>query len=158
MLWAALHLPQRSLDAALRRQADPHAPLLLATGPAQRRLVALANDAAAAAGVHPDQALAAAQALCPQVVVESLDEDEATRLLGLVAAWAYRYSDQVCSDGEDTVWLEVGGNMALFRPWPAFERKLRDDLRELGLRQALAMAPTLLDTQARPQHRDGLAV
>src|SRR5688572_4397517 len=158
MLWAALHLPQRSLDAALRRQADPHAPLLLATGPAQRRLVALANDAAAAAGVHPDQALAAAQALCPQVVVQSLDEDEATRLLGLVAAWAYRYSGQVCSDGEDTVWLEIGGSLKLFGPWPAFERRLRDDLQGLGLRHSLAVAPTPLGAQALARHQDGLAV
>src|SRR5918993_3626763 len=148
MLWAALHLPQRSLDAAIRRQADPTAPLLLAEGPAQRRLVALANDAATAVGVRPGQALAAAQALCPQVVVQTLDEEEATRLLGLVAAWAYRYSGQVCSDGEDTVWLEVGASMGLFGPWPAFERKLRDDLHGLGLRHALAVAPTLLGAQA----------
>ncbi len=158
MLWAALHLPQRSLDAALRRQADPHAPLLLATGPAQRRVVALANAGAGAAGVHPGQALAAAQALCPRVAVLPLDEDEATRLLGLVAAWAYRYSGQVCSDGRDTVWLEIGGSLALFGPWPAFERALRDDLRGLGLRHALAVAPTLLGAQALARHQDGLAV
>src|SRR5690606_7570529 len=91
LLWAALHLPQRSLDAAVRRQADPRAPLVLATGPAQRRVVALANAGARAAGVQPGQPLAAAQALCPQAVVLPLDEDEATRLLGLVAAWAYRW-------------------------------------------------------------------
>lgn len=158
MLWAALHLPQRSLDAAIRRVVDPHAPLVLVEGPVQRRTVALANAAALAAGLYVGQPLAAAQALCPRIAVQTLDEDEATRLLGLVAAWAYRYSGQVCSDGVDTVWLEVGASMALFGPWPAFERRLRDDLRELGLRHSLAMAPTLLGAQALARCRDGLAV
>ena len=158
MLWAALHLPQRSLDAAIRRQADPTAPLGLVEGPAQRRVVALANDAARDAGVRPGQPLAAAQALCPHLAVQTLDEEEATRLLGLVAAWAYRWSGQVCSDGADTVWLEIGASLGLFGPWPVFERRLRDDLRGLGLRHTLAVAPTPLGAQALAKHRDGIAV
>jgi protein ImuB len=158
MLWAALHLPQRSLDAALRRQDDPQRPLALIAGPPQRRRLVLVNPAAAAGGLQPGQALAAAQALCPGLVVLPWDAAEATRLLGLVAAWAYRYSGQVCSDGIDTVWLEVGASMALFGPWPRFERLLRDDLRELQLAHTLAVAPTPLAAQALAQRADGLAV
>ncbi|KFN50365.1 Y-family DNA polymerase [Arenimonas composti] len=157
-LWAALHLPHRSLDAALRRQADPAAPLVLAAGPPQRRRVVLANAGARAAGVAPGQALAAATALCPGLVVVPWDAAEAERLLGLVAAWAYRYSGQVCSDGADTVWLEVGGSMGLFGPWPRFERLLRADLHELQLAHTLAVAPTPLAAQALARAHDGLAV
>ena len=90
MLWAALHLPQRALDAALRRCADPRAPLALVTGPAQRRVVMLANEAARAAGVAPGQALATAQAVHPALATQMYDAAEAARLLALTCAWAYR--------------------------------------------------------------------
>ncbi len=158
MLWAALHLPRRALDAALRRQADPSLPLALVDGPPQRRRLVQASDDAVAAGVRPGQALAAAQSLCPGLVVVPFDAAEATRLLGLVAAWAYRYSGQVCSDGADTVWLEVGASLRLFGPWPRFERRLRDDLHGLQLGHTLAVAPTPLGAQALARGHDGLAV
>lgn len=158
MLWAAIHLPRRALDAALRRQPDPSAPLALAHGPPQRRVVVQANTAATAAGVQPGQALAAAMALCPALAVVSHDPDEASRLLDLACAWAYRYSGQVCRDDADTVWLEVGGSLGLFGPWPRFERLLRDDLRELGLAHTLAVAPTPLGALCLARGRDGLAV
>lgn len=158
MLWAAIHLPQRALDAALRRCADPQAPLALVAGPAQRRVVMLANEAAQAAGVTPGQALATAQAIHPALATLMYDAAEAARLLTLACAWAYRYSGQVCSDGEDTVWLEVGSSLGLFGPWPRFERLLRDDLRELGLGHRLAAAPTPLGALCLARWQDGLAV
>jgi len=158
MLWAAIHLPRRALDAALRRQPDPSAPLALAEGPAQRRRVALANATATARGVRTGQPLAAAMALCPALAVHAFDETEARRLLDLACAWAYRYSDRVCHDEADTVWLEVGGSLGLFGPWPRFERLLRDDLQALGLGHALAVAPTPLAAQAFACHHDGWAV
>ena len=158
MLWAAIHLPRRALDAALRRQPDPAAPLALADGPPQRRVVVQANAAAEAAGVRPGQPLAAAVALCPGLATLPFDAAEASRLLDLACAWAYRYSGQVCRDEADTVWLEVGGSLGLFGPWPRFERLLRDDLRELGLAHALAVAPTPLGALCLARFRDGLAV
>ena len=90
MLWAAIHLPRRALDAALRRQPDPSAPLALADGPPQRRLVVQANASALAAGVRAGQPLAAAMALCPTLACVSFDAGEASRLLDLACAWAYR--------------------------------------------------------------------
>jgi protein ImuB len=158
MLWAALHLPQRALDGALRRCADPLAPLALVGGPAQRRVVMLANEAARAVGVAPGQALAAAQAIHPALATQMYDAAEAHRLLALTCAWAYRYSGQVCSDGEDTVWLEVGSSLGLFGPWPRFERLLRDDLHGLGLSHTLAVAPTPLGALCLARQQDGLAV
>ena len=158
MLWAAIHLPQRALDAALRRCADPQAPLALVGGPAQRREVMLANEAALAAGVRPGQALVTAQAIHPALATAMYDDAEAARLLTLACAWAYRYSGQVCSDGEDTVWLEVGSSLGLFGPWPRFERLLRDDLRGLGLGHTLAVAPTPLGALCLARWQDGLAV
>lgn len=158
MLWAAIHLPCRALDAALRRRPDPDAPLALVDGPPQRRVVRLVNDAAHDAGVHPGQALATAMAIHPALATAPYDAAEAARLLGLACAWAYRYSAQVCSDGEDTVWLEIGGSLGLFGPWPRFERRLREDLRDLGLGHALAVAPTPLGALCLARRQDGLAV
>ena len=157
MLWAAIHLPHRALDAVLRRRPGPPGALALASGPAQRRMLVQANDAALAAGVRPGQALATALCIHPALAVEEYDADEAARLLGLACAWAYRYSGQVFG-GDDTVWLEVGGSLGLFGPWPRFERRLRADLRELGLRHALAVAPTPLGAHCLARYQDGLAV
>lgn len=159
MLWAAIHLPQRAIDAVLRRQPEPEAPLALVEGPPQRRQVLLANAAAREAGVQAGQALTAALALCPSLAVAGHDAAEADALLELACAWAYGYSGQVCSEPAlDTVWLEVGGSLGLFGPWPRFERLLRDDLQALGLEHRIGLAPTPLAALCLARHRDGLAV
>src|SRR5690606_1547838 len=60
MLWACIHLPTLALDGVLRRHPRPEAPLALVGGPAQRRVLVAVNAAAARAGLHRGQALAAA--------------------------------------------------------------------------------------------------
>jgi protein ImuB len=63
MLWACILFPQLALDGVLRRHPQPERPLALVTGPAQKRVLAAVNPAAARAGLHVGQALAAAHAL-----------------------------------------------------------------------------------------------
>ncbi|MEG3157719.1 DNA polymerase Y family protein, partial [Lysobacter zhanggongensis] len=48
MLWACILLPQLALDGVMRRHPDPDAPLVLVTGPAQRRVLHAVNPAARA--------------------------------------------------------------------------------------------------------------
>ena len=79
MLWAAIHLPHRALDAVLRRRPGPQAALALVSGPAQRRVLVQANAAALAAGVRPGQALATALSIHPALAVEEYDGAEAAR-------------------------------------------------------------------------------
>ena len=157
-LWAAVHLPQLALDAVLRQQSEPEAPLALIEGPAQRRRVLDANRAARSSGVQRGQALAAARARCAELRTLEHRPQDAQRLLELLAAWAYRYSSMVCLPQTDTVVLEVGRSFGLFGQWPAFERRLRADLTALGVQHRIAAAPTISGACLLAAHRDGLAV
>ena len=160
MLWACILLPHLALVGVRRRrppEAD-QAPLALVTGPAQRRVLLDANAAAQAAGLHAGQPLLAAQALLPDVACADHDPRDDERLRRLLAAWAYRYSSMVCLEGEDAIVLEVEASLGLFGPWPRLDRLLRDDLRALGLRHRIAMAPTPLGACVLAAAEDGMAL
>lgn len=158
MLWVALHLPQLALDAVARTLDDAESPWLLMHGPMQRRVVHAVSASAAASGIRVGQPLAAAQVLCPQVRILSHDPAAAARLRDLLVAWAYGTSSQVCQNGEDTIWVEVGGSLGLFGPWPKLERQLRSTLDDFGIQHRLALAPTLRGAEALARASDGLAV
>ena len=160
MLWACVLLPHLALDG-VRRRRPPEAdesPLALVTGPAQRRVLLDANAAAQAAGLHAGQPLLAAQALLPDVACVDHDPRQDEALRQLLAAWAYRYSSMVCLEGEDAIVIEVEASLGLFGPWPRLERLLREDLRALGLRHRIAMAPTPLGACVLAAAQDGLAL
>ncbi len=158
MLWACILLPHLALDGVLRRRpADDATPLVLATGPAQSRTVYAANPAARAAGLHPGQRLAAAQALLASFEIVDYDARTVERWQRFLAAWAYRYSGQV-SLLPHAVVLEIGKSLGLFGPWPRFERTLRQDLAALGFRHQIAVAPTAYAACVLAGVRDGVAV
>lgn len=158
MLWAALHLPQLALDAVLRRLEDRQRPLLLSEQQHQRPCVLAANASARAAGIGPGQTLAQAQALCPTVRVLAHDPSAARALRQLLCAWAYGYSSLVCHDDASTLWLEVGGSLGLFGPWPALQQRLRAELAELAVEHRIALAPTAAAAELLARASDGLAV
>ena len=159
MLWACILLPQLALDGVNRRnESERKKPLALITGPAQRRVLLDANAPARAAGLHPGQALLAAQALLPGFIAVDHDPRADQRLRRLLAAWAYRYSSMVSLEGEDAILLEVEGSLGLFGPWPRLERMLRDELRELGFQHRIAMAPTPLGACVLAAVQDGMAL
>ncbi len=64
--------------------------------------------------------------------------------LELIAAWAYRYSSLVSLEDQDALVLEVEASLGLFGPWPRFRESLTRDLRALGFRHQIALAPTPL--------------
>ncbi len=158
MLWACVRLPQMALDGVLRRHPAADAPLVLASGPPQRRVLVDANAAARAAGLQPGQSLAAAQVLLPRFAVVEHDPAEQARLHDLLCAWAYRYSGMVARLGVDAVVLEVGASLGLFGPWPAFARRLREDLRGLGFSHRIALAPDARAAWLLAGVHDGLAL
>jgi len=165
VLWACLLLPRLALDAVLRKRPDDadarlasESPLALITGPAQKRVLLDANAPARAAGLHPGQALLAAQALLPDVATIAHDPREDEALRRLLAAWAYRYSSLVCLQDGDALLLEVEGSLGLFGPWPRLEAMLREDLRALGISHRIAMAPTPLGACVLAACEDGMAL
>ncbi|HET6546349.1 MAG TPA: DNA polymerase Y family protein [Rhodanobacteraceae bacterium] len=129
-----------------------------AARPGRPGRIAFANDAARRAGVSVGQPLAAAQARCPQLVVQPRDCAAETGLLESLAAWAYRFSGQVALVLPDGLLLEVGASLRLFGEWPALQRRMRAELQALGHAHALAVAPVAAGAHVLAGCRDGLAV
>lgn len=157
MSWACVLLPQLALDGVLRRRPPSDEPLVLVSGPAQARVVHAANASARAAGLYRGQRLAAAQALLNQFAMVDHDAEDEARWHRLLAAWAYRYSAEVGLLAHAVV-LEVSRSLNLFGPWPRFESLLREDLRELGFRHRIALAPTPHAAYVLAGVHDGMAV
>jgi protein ImuB len=158
MLWACIHLPSLALDGVLRRHPQPECPLVLVTGPVQRRVLAAANPAAARHGLHAGQALAAAHALLADFAMVDYDAADLARWRDFLAAWAYRYSSQVSCAFDDAIVLEIGASLRLFGPWPRFERQLREDLAALGFAHRIAVAPNARAAWVLAGVQDGLAL
>jgi len=158
MLWACIRLPQLALDGVLRRHPTPDAPLALLTGSPQRRRLVDVNPAARAAGLYPGQSLAGAQVLLADFAGIEHDPADEARLLDLLCAWAYRYSGMVARLGSQALVLEVQASLGLFGPWPAFARRLRNDLADLGFSHRLALAPDARAAWVLAGVQDGLAL
>jgi len=158
VLWACVRLPQLALDGVLRQHPSPELPLVLLSGPPQRRRLFDANPAARAAGLFPGQALAGAQVLLTQFAAIDHDPAQESRLLDLLCAWAYRYSGMVARLGTQSLLLEVEASLGLFGPWPAFARRLRNDLNDLGFAHRLALAADARAAWVLAGVQDGLAL
>lgn len=160
-LWACLRLPSLAMDSTLRQRpanARRHA-LALIDGPTQRRVLAAINPAARAAGLRVGQSLAAAQAICPALTVETLDPDSLSRNRDLLAAWAYQYSSQVVTGAfDDAVLLEAGASLGLFGPWPQLAARLHEGLDALGFHHHLVLAPNPYAAHALAARHADLAI
>ncbi len=158
MSWACILLPQLALDGVLRRHPQPERPLALVTGPAQKRVLAAVNPAAARLGLHEGQALAAAHALSSGFATLEYDPDDVARSRDFLAAWAYRFSSHVSLSEPDALLIEIGASLRLFGPWPRFERQLREDLTALGFTHRIAVAPNARAAWVLAGTHDGLAL
>ena len=141
MDWACLLLPHLALDAALRQQPDPAAPLVLVTGPAQRRVLHAVSPSARQLGLRRGMLLSAAQVLTRDMLTVEYDPraEQATRQL--LASWLYGISSQVSLDFPHALALEIRASRALFGDWPKVEQRLTRGLTELGFRHRLVAAP-----------------
>jgi len=159
MLWACILLPHLALDEIRRQREnyDEAAPFALVTGPAQRLQIFDANAAGQRAGVLPGQALAAARAIAGDFAHANYNADTEESLRRLLAAWAYGYSSMVSLREPGTLLVEIGASLTLFGPWPTFERRLRDDLSQLGISHHIVVATTPLAACALAHAHDGIA-
>ena len=158
MQWACLFLPQLAIDGVLRRHPDSESPLVLISGPAQRRVLHAVNPSARALGLRPGMPLAAAQALGGRFATVEHDPRDEERWRQLLAAWAYRFSSQVSTDLPHAIVLEIGHSLQLFGPWPRLEARLREELQGLGFRHRLVVAPNAYAARVLANVHDGLAV
>ncbi|MGY4515145.1 Y-family DNA polymerase [Lysobacter sp. HA18] len=158
MQWACLFLPQLALDDVLRRMEDPLAPTALVHGPRQRRILHSVNPGARALGLRPGMTLAAAQAFGIAYRAIDFDADAADRCRRLLAAWAYSYSSLVSLDLPHSVVLEIGRSRRLFGAWTQLVPRMREELRAMGFRHRVVIAPNPWAARALANVQDELIV
>jgi protein ImuB len=158
MQWACISFPQLALDDVLRQRSDSTAPLVLFEGAGSRARVLAANAAARHHGLRIGQSLTAARALHPRVNAVEHDAAAVERCHAFLAAWAYRYSSQVCRTFPQTLLLEVRASFRLFGGWPALQAELRRDLAALGFEHRIAAAPNPHAARVLAHARDGCAI
>lgn len=158
MLWACILLPQLALDSVLRGRDDADQPLVLLSGPANRRVLQAVNPAASALGLRAGLSLTSAQALAQGFATVEHDPAATERQQQLLAAWAYRFSSQVSLHYPRALLLEVESSLGLFGPWPRFEARLREELRALGFRHRIVLASNPVAARMLANAHDGLAV
>ncbi|MBN8737768.1 MAG: DNA polymerase Y family protein [Xanthomonadales bacterium] len=158
MQWACISFPQLALDDVLRRRSDAPAPLVLFEGAGSRARVYAANTAARHHGLSAGQSLTAARALYPRVNAVEYDAAAVERCHDFLAAWAYRYSSQVCRTFPQALLLEVRASFRLFGGWAALHAELRRDLVALGFEHRIAAAPNPHAALVLARARDGCAI
>jgi protein ImuB len=92
----------------------PGEPLVTVRIEGARRLISAVDQAAHALGLRPDQTIAHAQAMVPNlhVVDATPEEDEAS--LNELARWCIGYSPVAAPDPPDGVWIDIAGAAHLF--------------------------------------------
>lgn len=158
MLWASILLPQLAIDAAIQGGRDPASAFVLIDGPLQRRHVVALSAGARAGGVRIGQPLAAAQALMPALHSSVLDRAASARLREAVTSIAYACSECVNAREDDAVTLEIGASLRYFGGWPTLATQLRQQLKALGVRHRIGVAPTPLASLLAATDRDGRIV
>lgn len=146
--YLALYLPLLPLDR-LRRRDPALAGQALASWAQQgsRRLLACTD----APHLHPGQALADAQAICPDLQLFPAEPEADAALLHHLALWALRFTPLAAADPPDGLLLEATGVTELFGGESGFTETVLAAFRAQGfrLRGAMAGNPALAAALAR---------
>ncbi len=129
---------------ALEVFAGPPAGGLLVHDAAARPCVVAADATLQAAGVRPGMPLAAARALCPQLLARRRRPARERQRLERLAAWAGQFTPQVVLVPPRGLLLEVGGSRRLFGGLEALLGKIEAGFASLGAAASCALAPTPL--------------
>jgi protein ImuB len=112
----SLYLPTWPTDRIRRRHGvpPPSEPLVTVTTEGARRLIGAVDQAAHVLGLRPDQTIAHAQALVPNLhVVEAAPEEDEATLVEL-ARWCIGFSPIVAPNPPDGVFIDIAGSAHLF--------------------------------------------
>lgn len=138
-LWAALHLPQLSLEVVANDGSD--APRIVAEPQGGQLRVSALSVAAHEFGVTTGMTVTEAYALCPELLIVPRDHAAEQRALHRVAEWAGRYTSMVSLEPEGVL-LELAGSLQLFGGLEKLLEKLHNDSSTLGHVVITALAPT----------------
>jgi len=121
---------------------DPSKPVALVAEIAGRIVVTAVSDAASAAGIAPEMALADARAVLPGLRTMPADPEADAALRNHILSWCGRYTPFAAPEGTDGVWLDVTGCAHLFGGEQAMLDNLLARLGKMGLRGRAALTGT----------------
>jgi protein ImuB len=137
-LWLCLRFHQLPLQCLERNETRPAVVL-------ERQRVLRANDCAAALGIRPGMGSATVRALAEPEPLHMLERDRAAeqRCLQQLCSWAYSISPELYSWREDSLLLEVGSCLTLYRGLPPLLAEVDNGLacRGYSVRSGLAATP-----------------
>lgn len=142
MLWIALFLPELPLQVS-HRGLLPDLPLVVSDGRPQRPVVLAANGPAQEAGIRPGMAIAAAQALIQELIVQPRTPAKEQAAIHSLACWATQFTPTVTLEPTGVL-LEVQASLRLFGGLAALWKRLASGSRTLGFQVAMSWAPTPL--------------
>ena len=142
-MWVGLLFPSLPLDVFARAWTgdDASRRFVVASGGNAPQVVA-ANAPARDAGIRRGQAISAAIALAPDIVLRDRDSDAEARALAQLATWALRFTPQTSLAPPDAVVAEIGGSMRLFGGLSRLVSRLTDGMHAQGYAADLGVAPT----------------
>lgn len=136
-LWLCLRFHQLPLQCLQRDESRPIVVL-------ERQRVLCANDCAAALGIRPGMNSATVRALAEPEPIQLLDRDNGAeqRCLAQLCQWAYSISPSLYPWRGDSLLLEVGSCLALYRGLPPLLADVDRGLSCRGYSVARGLAPT----------------
>jgi protein ImuB len=134
--------PTDRIRRTSKNAPPPDEPLVTAIRDGSRRVIAAADEAAAALGLRAGLTIAHAQALVPKLHVVEATPDADRESLKRLAQWCFRYSPLVALDPPDGLWIESAGSAHLFGGEPGLVADLIARLARKGLHVRLAIADT----------------
>ena len=136
-LWLCLRFQQLPLQALLRDAQHEHPLAIL-----EKQRVLLADEAACELGVKSGMGTATVRALADNIVLLERDPAAEQRCLQQLCCWAYSISPTLYPYREDSLLLEVGSCLALYRSLDVLLAQVRSDLSCRGYDYCTGLAPT----------------
>ncbi len=142
MLWLCLRLPLLPLDVFVQNNL---AETITAHQPAatmERHRVLVCNTSAAEMGVKPGMSLTTAQALCSEARIFEQDTGRESHALQTLAYSCYRFTPTVVLCPPDSLLLEIGGCLKLFRGLQRLLKMINQTAIDHGHKHMVGFAPT----------------
>jgi protein ImuB len=139
MLWAALRIPDLSLQLHLRGVVAAGPTVVQDAGPRPR--VLSCNEVAAQAGIRPGMSVSAAYALTSLLDLCTLDPAKEAKALAGIAAWAGQFTPTVSLASSNEVLIEISGCLHLFGGLRRLSGRIRTGLAAMGYRATVVLAP-----------------
>lgn len=139
--WTCLYLPRLAVEAR-GRGWPPERALAVTRGEGAQRRIHQANESAESLGVCSGQALSAAYALAPDLLVLPRDRRQEAQARKSVAAWAYAYTSRIGLGYANAITAEISASRRLFGGIEKLLGRLHAELADLGFQVTTGTAPT----------------